>query len=1110
MKRRFPLIFSLILTLLSLNLSAQNEIIKVVVLGSSTAAGTGPTDPANAWVNLYRSHLKEINISNEVINLAVGGYSTYQVMPSSFTAPTGRPSPDAAHNITMAISLSPDVIIINLPTNDAASSYTKEEQMYNYSVILDSAAANNIPVYVATTQPRNLTADLRQNLMDMRDSINKYLGDNAIDFWSNIAASDGTIAPEYDSGDGVHLNDAAHILLASRVEAEDILKYSVDHTDYDTLNIDLGSTTTITSGNWNNLTGYSANAETLNLITSSGESTGFTAYVHDSFTGVNTSGTTSPDASIDIPSTATSDSFFGSEVAFGGVTEATGGITIEGLNPAKKYSFTIFASRTGVTDNRETQYVIEGATSETIYLDAANNTSNTVSSSGIYPTESGVITITASPGPNNTNSSKFYFFGCLKMVFEKVIEYDKDGVIKVDLGNVTKTTAGNWNNLTSYGGGETIGDLINTEGNHTGFSLFVHDAFGGINDYGTSTPDESLALDANATADSFFGNTVAFYSALEPTAGLTLTNLDVTTSYSFTFFASRPDVTDIRETKYTVTGKTSGSATLDASNNTSNVATIDNIVPSDDGTIIISVAPGENNNNGYKFYYLGAMTITYGDYVVYDDNGTVKIDLGDASTATSGWNNLTDATGTSSLSDLDNTAGHKTGFSLTVHDAFTGVNTAGTTTPDAGLGYESTVTSDSFFGSEGAHSGIIEPSGGLTLSGLDVETKYSLTFFASRANVTDNRETRYVITGASSETLYLDAANNTGNVVSAADIIPAADGTIKIDVTPGPNNTNSLKYYYIGSIVMDYEKIIPVVEYDSDGTINIDCGSSTVPSAGNWNNLTAARGGQTIDLINEEGNQTGISASVHDAFTDVNLTGTTSPDPSLGFLSTATSDSFFGNTGAHETIVEPTGGVTLSGLDADSYYTLTFFASRAGVTDNRETKYFVTGSEDTTVYLDAANNIAGVVYAENMRPDADGKIKIDVSPGPNNTNSLGYYYLGVISIEYGTSPLTDVSDTPADEAGQALIRIYPNPVTSDATLEYYVPQDGKVQVKLYSITGQLIASLVNEELQEGKYTTSINRSECRMLKASGTYICQIKVTSRNRIYFATEKIMVIR
>ncbi|HPT11039.1 MAG TPA: SGNH/GDSL hydrolase family protein [Bacteroidales bacterium] len=223
MKKLPALLFIFLLSPYSL-LLAQSKVIKVVVLGSSTAAGTGTSDSGNGWVNLYRAYLKEINTLNEVINLAEGGYTTYQVMPSGFRAPADRPSPDAAHNITKALSLHPDVIIINLPTNDAASGYTKTEQMYNYSVLLDSAAAKSVPVYIATTQPRNLPTELRQNLMDVRDSINKYLGEKAIDFWTGIANADGTIATVYDTGDGVHLNDAAHILLASRVEDEDILR----------------------------------------------------------------------------------------------------------------------------------------------------------------------------------------------------------------------------------------------------------------------------------------------------------------------------------------------------------------------------------------------------------------------------------------------------------------------------------------------------------------------------------------------------------------------------------------------------------------------------------------------------------------------------------------------------------------------------------------------------------------------------------------------------------------------------------------------------------------------------------------------------------------------
>jgi lysophospholipase L1-like esterase len=1113
MKKFCTYLFLIPLLLFCTVLTAQNGVIKVVVLGSSTAAGTGPVNSSNAWVNLYRTYLKDLNSSSEVINLAVGGYSTYQCMPSSFTSPSDRPSPVVGHNITTAISLAPDVIIINLPTNDAASGYTLAEQMYNYNVMLDSAAAANIPVYVATTQPRNLSDDLKENLKNMRDSINRYMGDNAIDFWTDLANADGTIATAYDSGDGVHLNDAAHILLASRVEAKDILDYGVDEADYDTINIDLG--TTLSTGNWNNLTVNSPGTETLNLITSSGDATGYTAYVHDAFTGVNTAGTASPDVLIDFPATSTSDSFFGSEVAFGGVTEATGGITIAGLSTENAYSFIIFASRAGVTDNRETRYIVSGSTNDTVYLNPSNNTSNVVTVSKMVPSSDGKITITTSPGTNNTNSSKFYFFGAVKMIYTKEIVYDSDGVIKIDFGSAATTTAGNWNNLTSYAGNETISDLINTEGNSTGFSIYVNDAFGGINEYGTSSPDESLGLEATATSDSFFGNTTAFYDVTEPTGALTLTGLDVTTSYTFSFFGSRPGVTDNREALYTVTGSTSGSASLNASNNTSNVATVEGIVPTSDGKIVITVTPGSNNTNSYGFFYLGAMTITYGEQAVYDNDGKINIDLGDATTTTSGWNNLTAYASGSAIDDLVNTSEHNTGITLTVDDAFTGINVAGTTAPNESLGWASTVTSDSFFGNVGSHNGIYEPTAGLTFSSLDPKTKYSFTFFASRDGVSDDREAKYIVTGSTDTTVYLDAANNTANVVQALEIVPSADSTITINIAPGSNNTNSVSYYYLGAIVINYEKIVVKEVYDPDGTISIDCGSSSNTTSGNWNNMTAPTGGQTVELINNEANKTGISAYVHDAFTDVNLTGTTSPDASLNMDATVTSDSFFGNSGAHESIVEATAGITFTGMDTTAYYTFTLFASRDGVTDNREASYTVTGKADTTVYLDAANNTSNVVYAENIQPTSTGIIKIDCAPGPHNTNSLGYYYLGAILIDYDTTKIgggdaTSVSEVSADNPANLLQKVYPNPAKESVTINFNVPKDGKVLVRIFDITGQSVSAPVNKTLFEGNYSTVLNESNCSVFRKPGIYLIQVKVSTRNKTYLSTQKLIIAK
>ena len=55
---------------------------RIVVLGSSTAAGAGVSDSNRAWVNQYRTYLQSIDPTNTVTNLAKGGYTTCAIMPT--------------------------------------------------------------------------------------------------------------------------------------------------------------------------------------------------------------------------------------------------------------------------------------------------------------------------------------------------------------------------------------------------------------------------------------------------------------------------------------------------------------------------------------------------------------------------------------------------------------------------------------------------------------------------------------------------------------------------------------------------------------------------------------------------------------------------------------------------------------------------------------------------------------------------------------------------------------------------------------------------------------------------------------------------------------------
>lgn len=153
--------------------------VTIVVLGSSTAAGTGPSDIDNAWVNRYLIYVEDMN---------------------------------------------PQHRVINLPSNDAAYGYSVAEQLANYDSILTTTKNRNIPLWITTIQPRNLSTDKRNNLMAMRDSTIARFGDKAIDFWTDLAGADGTIELHFDCGDGVHLNDAGHGVLFERIVGAGVLE----------------------------------------------------------------------------------------------------------------------------------------------------------------------------------------------------------------------------------------------------------------------------------------------------------------------------------------------------------------------------------------------------------------------------------------------------------------------------------------------------------------------------------------------------------------------------------------------------------------------------------------------------------------------------------------------------------------------------------------------------------------------------------------------------------------------------------------------------------------------------------------------------------------------
>ena len=197
---------------------------RIVVLGSSTAYGTGASTTDSSWVSRYRRYVKSKNVNSQVFNLGIPGYRTYQnLRPDGYVPPVNRPAPTSGFNITAALALTPDAIIINMPSNDAASNYTVAEQKANFEETFRIADSANIPIWVTTTQPRFfMTADQMQNLRDMRQWIIDRFGSKSVNFWDGIANPDGTVASFYYF-DNVHVNNRGHEEFFNRMKAECLL-----------------------------------------------------------------------------------------------------------------------------------------------------------------------------------------------------------------------------------------------------------------------------------------------------------------------------------------------------------------------------------------------------------------------------------------------------------------------------------------------------------------------------------------------------------------------------------------------------------------------------------------------------------------------------------------------------------------------------------------------------------------------------------------------------------------------------------------------------------------------------------------------------------------------
>lgn len=166
---------------------------------------------------------------------------------------------------------------------------------------------------------------------------------------------------------------------------------------------------------WNTLTVFTAGAS-ISLKNNTNNYTGVGLTIAERFNGLNEAGESTTTTAFNMPSSVSSTSFFGNaKGVFSGLSITQSVIKLTGLNKNAKYNLCYFGSRNQSTDNRETQYTNTGANTVVVSLNTSNNTSNIACAEDVQPDTNGEITVTITAGPNNNNSSGFFYLNAMRI-----------------------------------------------------------------------------------------------------------------------------------------------------------------------------------------------------------------------------------------------------------------------------------------------------------------------------------------------------------------------------------------------------------------------------------------------------------------------------------------------------------------------------------------------------------------------------------------------------------------------------------------------------------------------------------------------------------------------
>ncbi|HUP12435.1 MAG TPA: carbohydrate-binding protein [Niastella sp.] len=319
------------------------------------------------------------------------------------------------------------------------------------------------------------------------------------------------------------------------------------------------------------------------------------------------------------------------------------------------------------------------------------------------------------------------------------------------------------------------------------------------------------------------------------------------------------------------------------------------------------------------------------------------------------------------------------------------------------------------------------------------------------------KATVYNLQPSKAYSFQIRARDLSGNVSALSNTITASttSGYLKLDPAMGSNPNNYSVYM----------------------NLNLE-NPATFP----WNNTNVLPSEGTVfgSLKNYASNNSGMKMTITDNFSGYNPGGMNTGNNSGVYPDNVMRSMYYNSPGQVAKLL-------FSGLSLNHKYSFVFFGSRAGTGDR--TGVYKIGTQQ--VSLNASNNTTQTVQIDNVVPDQNGNVVVEISLG---STAMFAYLNSVVIKAYSqmatTSAVTSVNNVGVEEVSHVAATAYPNPTENEVQLN--VPLSKPVTmltVTISNASGSIVSTQYFKNLAQGTWQQRLRLNE----KASqpGMYYIQL-------------------